>query len=299
MVVYISFAKTASSKLVEQAAKTILNLPIQTKGAWNDGVSTTQSMYQLLQEHHHSNTESMKRHHNGNTTTTPSSSSSFSLSPISIVVVPQANVIAKIKKNGKSIQYHDQIDKERGKELYNLFVLHLTSLLMDHQEFCATAAAAAGGNTASSNNNKPSATTTTTTPDPSIAPTALFKSGVLNNNGDDEGRSYGSYDETTGFPLTTASGEPLTKSSKKKLSKIYDAHVKRHEKWKKQQQHSSEDKSSQPSSSGGSATTIIEKPPKEKSLDPSFIQLVAGTFGKRQGLELYSDMGPFCHVIEI
>jgi hypothetical protein len=27
--------------------------------------------------------------------------------------------------------------------------------------------------------------------------------------------------------------------------------------------------------------------------------LIKGTFGKRQGLEIFSDMGPFCHVIEL
>jgi hypothetical protein len=34
-------------------------------------------------------------------------------------------------------------------------------------------------------------------------------------------------------------------------------------------------------------------------LDDSFIQVVSGSFGKRQGLELLSDMGPFCHVVNL
>lgn len=34
-------------------------------------------------------------------------------------------------------------------------------------------------------------------------------------------------------------------------------------------------------------------------LDPNFCQVVVGSYGKRQGLELFSDMGPFCHVLRI
>ena len=33
----------------------------------------------------------------------------------------------------------------------------------------------------------------------------------------------------------------------------------------------------------------------DNSLDPSFCHFLAGSFGKRQGLELHSDMGPFVH----
>ena len=40
MLVYISFSKVATSDVVQRAAKTILNLPIQTEGAWGDGSST-------------------------------------------------------------------------------------------------------------------------------------------------------------------------------------------------------------------------------------------------------------------
>ena len=90
--------------------------------------------------------------------------------------------------------------------------------------------------------------------------------------------SYGSFDET-GFPLKTVAGDELSKGTAKKLRKQYDSHTKRHQKWL-----------------DGMATVPT---------DIDWDQLLpigcvlTGTFGKRQGLELQSDMGPFCHVIPI
>lgn len=34
------------------------------------------------------------------------------------------------------------------------------------------------------------------------------------------------------------------------------------------------------------------------ALEDSFCRVVSGSFGKRQGLELSSEMGPFCHVLQ-
>jgi hypothetical protein len=272
MLVYISFSKTATPTLVEQAAKTVLNLPIQTLGAWNDG-STTQSMLQLLNEYHKNN--------NNNT-------NNNSLSPISIMLVPQANLIAKIKKNGKSIQYHDQIDKDEGEKLYNMFVELVKTMLIDHHELCIRGET---GQSSSTSSNK-----SMTTPDPSIPPNKIFKLGIL--VGKEKEYNYGSYDEITGIPLTSQDGQPITKSAKKKLQKNYDSHMKRHEKWKLQQQQQQQQQENSQSSSAveNDAKSNITK--NVKSLDPSFVQLVSGSFGKRQGLEMFSDMGPFCHVIE-
>jgi D-Tyr-tRNAtyr deacylase len=236
LLAYISFAKTANEEKVEQAAKTLLHLPILTQGAWGDG-STTRSMFQLL---------SAKRDNPP--------------SKFSIVLVPQANIIAKVKKNGRSIQYHDQIEKAQGKDLFDLFVERVRHLLIEHQSICR-------GQSKHTNPNKP------TTADPSIPPQELFR----------QDETYGSFDEK-GFPTTLANGDPVTKSACKKLQKIYDSHVKRHEKYLRQD-----------------PKPVSEKPAAalKASLDPSFLHLLAGSFGKRQGLELHSDMGPFCHVIEI
>jgi hypothetical protein len=79
LLAYVSFASTATPSQVEQAARTLLNLPILTTGLWGDDGSSTMSVIALAAE--------------------PTSSAS-------LVVVPQANMISKVKKDGKSIQYH-------------------------------------------------------------------------------------------------------------------------------------------------------------------------------------------------
>lgn len=103
--------------------------------------------------------------------------------------------------------------------------------------------------------------------DPSIPETQVFRYNL----------TYGSFDDT-GFPLTLANGEPLTKSASKKLRKVYDAHAKRHAKW---------------------TPPVPVEPQWDDWLGGSKCHILAGSFGKRQGLELQSDMGPFCHVLTL
>jgi hypothetical protein len=310
MLVYISFSKTATPALVKEASKILLHLPVQTTGAWGDG-SSTKSMFQLLRTFHFSKLQQQVQ--NGKVkpshTTTSANSTSNShpqhgqgddQSPISILLVPQANLIAKIKKNGKSIQYHDQIDKSVGQELYDLFCKSVESLLLEHQTTLqreSSSSSSKPGCTMASNNNNNN--NRTTTPDPSIPPTKLFQSpgGVLGN---DNNILYGTFDGTTGLPLTMSDGQPLTKSAHKNVQKIYHAHVKRHEKWKQGQYQENSTAPTKPSSASSSNNTAATgKKIPSRCLDPFFVRLVCGSFGKRQGLELVSDMGPFCHVIEV
>ena len=126
---------------------------------------------------------------------------------------------------------------------------------------------------------------------------------------------------------TTTIDTTISKSARKKLQKIYDAHVKRHEKWKLKQEHKHKHKQKPDSKANddgvdgdgdgddlqeveqGQSKTRTEagipnssendETKKTTTLDPSFVQFVAGSFGKRQGLELFSDMGPFCHIVDI
>ena len=72
MLVYVSFAANIDRKAVEQATKTLLNLQVLTTGLWGDGVSGTLSVLELA-------------------ASGPSKSS--------IVIVPQANLISKVRKN--------------------------------------------------------------------------------------------------------------------------------------------------------------------------------------------------------
>jgi hypothetical protein len=189
LLAYVSFAKTADAAKVEQAAKTLLHLPIGTLGAWGDG-STTQSLLQLAKAN------ATKTTQDGDDQ--PKQQSSL----LSIALVPQANLIARVKKNGKSIQYHDQIEKSQGKRLYDLLVETVQQLIALEQQSMVV-----GGDEKKpvTSNNKP------TTPDPSIPPNELFRDET----------TYSSWDEN-GLPLSlTATGDSVTKSARKKLQKLY------------------------------------------------------------------------------
>jgi len=87
LLAYISFGSSTSQSQVEAAAQTLLNLPVLTTGLWGDS-SSTQSILSLA---------------------------TASTSSCSLVIVPQANLISKVK--GKTIQYHGQIDKDSGEQL--------------------------------------------------------------------------------------------------------------------------------------------------------------------------------------
>jgi len=118
------------------------------------------------------------------------------------------------------------------------------------------------------------------TVDVSVEPSLIFRSST----------EYSEWDDVTGLPLALTSGESLTKSAIKKLKKQQDVHKKKHEKYMATLGEMQ------------NATTVAAAAPADTKqnwsiLDNGFIQVVAGTFGKRQGLEIISDMGPFCHVV--
>jgi D-Tyr-tRNAtyr deacylase len=278
VLVYISFAKTATEAKVIQAAKTILNLPVLTLGAWGDG-EDTKSILQLATEQY-----------------SPAPPTN-SVSPVSLLVVPQANLTAKVKKLGKSIQYRDQISKNQGEELFQYFVKTLETLIDEHAHTLGPGTGPNKKQTIGPNSTKKPSNM----PDPSIPPSLLFHQDA----------TYGSFEEGSDqtFPVTYANGEPLTKSARKKLQKIYNTHVIRHNKYlENQSKHIATEEASPDGGNDdpGPITTVVDteynvdpmpEPPSTPS--PQLVQLVAGTFGKRQGLEIQSDMGPFCHVVEI
>lgn len=114
---------------------------------------------------------------------------------------------------------------------------------------------------------------------------------------------YSSWDES-GIPLTDAEGENITKSAQKKLRKAQAGHKVKHLKYLREKSRG-EQKIYIKSDNNGSL--IKDQPskdqPKEEhwatSIDPSFVKVVAGSFGNRQSLEFIADMGPFCHVIQV
>ena len=254
---YVSFASSATRSHAEAAANTLLNLPILTTGLWGDDESSTMSVLSLGAE----------------------ASSSCSL-----VIVPQANLISKVKQNGRSIQYHGQIAKEKGEDLYIYFCDCLKGKLLEAQ--CLSKSQELPDwyekrrDFEQQQYNKKQQS-----PSPSTPPDQLFR---------DETK-YSEWDEK-GFPLKDAKGVELTKSALKKLKKIYDAHCKKHMKWLEQCEKNGV------VVGGGEEQSSESGPPPaqwDDCLDPSFCHFVAGSFGKRQGLELKSDMGPFVHTFQV
>jgi D-Tyr-tRNAtyr deacylase len=263
MLVYVSFGEGCTQQSCQAAAKIIVNLPILTLGVWGDGGKTTNLFGMATKQSNAS----------------------------SLIIVPQANLICKVKNKGKNIQYHSQIDKTEGQAMYHYFVNYIRGLILEKQceerneplpEWYQKSCSAQSGKTCSERAS------------PSIPPQDLFRDPSL----------YQTFDEN-GIPLTDAQGELITKSAHKKLRKAQAAHKIRHLRYLREQPKS--------------PTTSLQGPPyawspvpkevvpitqhKEENwsnaIDPSFVHVVAGTYSKRQALEYSSDLGPFCHVIQV
>lgn len=233
LLVYISFAKSATKEKAFQAAKTILNLPLLTQGAWGDGTDTKGFL---------DITADCKPH---------------------LLLVPQANLISKVKSQGKSIQYHGQIEKEKGMELYNHFADCVRALVLEHQYGVQKKSLPEWTKQLLSNKKS--------NVDTSTPPSKMFQDHSL----------YSEWDEH-GIPIKAANGDDLSKSALKKLKKQYESQKKKYEKHLK------------------SSSNLVTTDKKDWSLlDQSVCTILAGTFGARQALSISSDMGPFCHVVSL
>mmetsp|Transcript_38284 Transcript_38284/g.84056 ORF Transcript_38284/g.84056 Transcript_38284/m.84056 type:complete len:218 (+) Transcript_38284:133-786(+) len=117
LLVYVSFSKAAETNksAVFNAAKTVLNLSVLTKGVWGDG-SGTASVVDLARE-----LDSKSKGSVGESEGVP------------IVLVPQANLVSKVKNSGKSIQYHGQVAKSIGEELFQSFVRSVELIALEQQ----------------------------------------------------------------------------------------------------------------------------------------------------------------------
>lgn len=235
LLVYVSFAKSANKEKVLQAAKTVLNLPLLTHGAWGDGSDTTSVL---------------------DMASSPNSSPH-------LLLVPQANLISKLKSQGRSIQYHGQIDKKAGCQLYEDFLNYVRALLLENQ--CA-------------NLKQPvpkwvnSILGTKKTIDASVPPSEMFQDPVVYSEWGDDG-----------VPTKDAKGKELTKSASKKIKKQRESQGKRYEKYLK----SAEKKE------------LVKEAADWSLLKSETCTVIGGSFGGRQGLEISSDMGPFCHVVTL
>lgn len=257
LMVYVSFAKGCNQSAVKAAAKIIVNLPVLTVGEWGDG-NKTMNVVDLAKQH-------------------PNAAS--------VVIVPQASLINKVKSQGRSLQYHGQIGREEGNTLYHYFVNTVRGLVLESQcqarkeplpEWYQKSCSAQSG----SSHQKAS---------PSIPPEDLFRDETL----------YSKFDENTGIPLADAEGEPITKSAQKKMRKAQAAHRVRHLKYLRENRGNDDAASVATASTTSTSASSSSKKHWANAIDPSFVQVVAGTFGKRQSLEFVADMGPFCHVVQV
>ena len=92
----------------------------------------------------------------------------------------------------------------------------------------------------------------------------------------------------------------LTKSAIKKLNKMYESQKKKYNKWKEEEQERCDNGNASEQTSSSCMAT--DAPPVEQwdgCLDEAFCHFVKGSFGKRQGLEFSSDMGPFVHSFHV
>ena len=271
MLVYVSFSKAAETNrtAIFTAARTVLNLPVLTKGVWGDG-SGTLSVLDLATELDKDAVASSKG------------------GGVPIVLVPQANLVSKVKSNGKSIQYHGQVSKSLGKELFDTFVRSVQLIAYEHQcisrgeEVSASlrkALADVGGSTSDISSSRGSVGAQTL--DPSVPPQEMFRDAAL----------YESWDED-GIPTAKICGEKLTKSATKKMRKQYQAQKKRYEKYVAV---GGDEKMAPTVKSNESAVeeNVVKK------LDERFVNVVTGTFGNLQALSFESDISPFCHLLNI
>lgn len=339
LLIYVSFAKNINAKSCWEAAETCCNVPILTNGLWGDTTSELFSLKQIL-----------------TITTTTITNDDISnhmkcknsvLPQTSVTIVPQANLICTMKRHGTSIQYHNQVSKEDGRDYYDLFVNYIRANIYEYY-YIRTKQDIPPSLLEWKLQSMTTTTTTTTTEtspeitkmDPSIPPMDIFRTSTTSSLPQ---LLYGSFDPNTGLPITDIHNIPLTKSALKKLRKIQDVHRTKHEKWLQQQQSSSiptsqstatdrnDDNTGIVSTTNTTSTiTAIPSTPSIADREEPFLLLkssssscppppvpnetspfpnpswmydndivVAGTFGKRQGLEIVSDMGPFCHNIQI
>ena len=310
LLVYVSFASTADKAKVEQAVTTLLNLPVLTTGLWGDGVSTV-SLLQLLSSS--SSAATIERETQTIESDENNNNPCLAAAVASVAIIPQANLICKVKGQGKSIQYHGQIEKVAGQVLYNYFCDYLRGAILEHQFSCRKNNSLPDWycewKKEHSNSSSAGASSGGPPYDPSISPNQLFR---------DPSR-YAAWDDATGLPTADAGGQPLTKSALKKLRKLHESHQKKHLKWKEKKQKQQEAGAIGGAEQADVAVTAktenltIEEgtaaaqpqpqgPSEDQwaaSLDPSFCQIVAGSFGMRQGLEIRSNMGPFCHLMKV
>ena len=282
LLVYVSFSSTATPESVSKAALTILQLPILTKGQWGDD-NTPISLWTMVKDRlTRNNSETTQM----DITTAP---------PTSLVLVPQASLISKVKSQGKSVQYHGQMEKKKCQAYFEDLANHIKAMLLEEQcnsrsealpdwlvQWKAQNGMVLSGGTVGTTEAVPLST----------PPSQMFRSDT---------HKYSSWNDE-GLPRTDSQGEPLSKSALKRVKKMYDAHSKKHDKWKAANDSDTVTVAATTAQNHDTSTVPTNSDLEEifeRALDASVCNIVAASFGKRQGLEINSDLGIFCHTVQL
>lgn len=119
--VYTSFAKGTTMASVQKAVLTLIQMPFGTWGLWQEKrTERPQSLQAMMQQGIEDQQGSGNGNHHINDTPR-----------LSVVLCPQANLVSQVKRNGKSVQYHGQCDKNVSQQWFAYFYLYLKALLVE------------------------------------------------------------------------------------------------------------------------------------------------------------------------
>ncbi|CAD7972759.1 unnamed protein product [Amoebophrya sp. A25] len=151
----------------------------------------------------------------------------------SLVLIPQASLVAKLTPGDKYLKYHAQCPRSAAETLFAAFAEALADVLVESlsRGGTTTSGSKAGGNGIGAPGNKKRGNNKDPEDKLHVAPELFFKTFGPGGWQDFDDGEYADFDEN-GFPTKDAkTGEEIPKSRKKKLEKIWSKYK---EKWKKQ-----------------------------------------------------------------
>lgn len=280
LVLYVSFAEGASLDMLPGACKSLLLAPLSTADKWSSDHSDAESVIGLVKA-------GTKQ---------------------GLLVVPQASLVAKLERGDKYLKYYKQCRKEEAEALFRGFVRSLGQT--------AGQLLAQDGPKGGKKEHGPSFEELKALRESRamVDPAEYFRSP------DEDGKPqpYSAWDER-GVPTHDTEGNEIPKSGKKRLEKLFAAHVKKWEKAKEKAAAAGEsgDPLVEPGSDrgttlpaksedvGGGAAQVgsAAAPSREEDDDrgslfadlaEGLLEVRHGSFGGRQGFSMES-AGPLTH----
>jgi hypothetical protein len=323
LVLFVSFAKGATSAALPKVVQTLLRIPIATLGQWathSEVVSPEQAPRSILsfvqaayadevaadRAARERGAKAPPREPRGSGGGGEKSGSGSEKSgflrflsrqaaepprcPVSIVVIPQAGLTSKIAPTGHgALKYHAQAGKALGAALYAEFVGLLRAQTRAAVHGAPPPTGAALGADFERRKQERAAQSC-------VDPATMFR--AVGAGGAFEGK-FGAWDDATGLPTHDAAGEPLAKSQLKKLKKAQQVQASKFEKARKRRLEEGEAAAAAPAAADrGPAAPAPAPAPGAGSVEArgdDVVRVIAGTFGNRQGFRMVAECGPFVH----